>query len=334
MSVERLPSGGWRARWRDASGKEHSKGSKRWRKREAEAFERKMIEEREHGAMATAGSMTVNELADNWLSASRHLAESSKKTYRWDLDRHILPVLGELRVAKVSGLDIDNYLAGLTVAASSQRRHLQSILSPMFTYARKRGLITVSPTADVKAPRYVEAEKRFLSVAELRQLSSAFPDRWQAMIIFTGIMGTRLGETLNMRPDDIRDNVAMVRGTKSRASRRRVTMPQFVRGLVAYQLAYYSTPDALWPTTRGGPPDASSWRDNVWSTSLARSGIGHLRYHDLRHTAAALMIRSGANPLLVQRRLGHSSISVTLGTYGHLFPEADQDVADGLDDLW
>jgi len=58
-----------------------------------------------------------------------------------------------------------------------------------------------------------------------------------------------------------------------------------------------------------------------------------LRVHDLRHTAAGLMIALGAHPKVIQERLGHSSIKVTLDTYGHLFPNLDEALAQRLDEL-
>jgi integrase len=338
MSVERLPSGGWRARWRDSQGKEHSRGSRRWRKRDAEAFERRMLDEREQGISATAGDMTVAELAEQWLHASRHLADSSVKTYRRELDHDILPVLGHLRIAKVRAEDIDGYLAGLAAAgraSTTQRRHLQSIISPMFSYARARRLVATSPATDVSPPRLEHGEQRFLTMPELRVLAGAFPERWRALILFTGIMGPRWGEVWRIRPADIKGSTVLIRGTKSKRSLRRVTMPRFVQSIVAGQLFYFATEDSLWPTSNGqAPKSGESWRANVWRPSLERSGLPKLRFHDLRHTAAALAVQSGANPLLVQRRLGHASISITLGTYGHLFPEADEAVADGLDAMW
>src|SRR5690606_37072584 len=117
---------------------------------------------------------------------------------------------------------------------------------------------------------------------------------------------------------------------KTRAARRRVTMPEVVRSVVAGQRWFWATPESLW----GPVTSPEAWRATVWRRAVAKSGLAPLRFHDLRHTAAALAIHAGANPVLVQRRLGHASITVTLGTYGPLFPEADASVVDALDDLW
>ena len=71
----------------------------------------------------------------------------------------------------------------------------------------------------------------------------------------------------------------------------------------------------------------------VFRPAVRRAGLGRVRFHDLRHTHAALMIRAGGHPKLLQAQLGHASISVTLDTYGHLFPDAFAGVAGALDRL-
>jgi integrase len=333
MSTERLPSGGWRCRWRDAKGNERSKGSRTWRKRDAEAYERKMLNTRN----GVVSDLTVREVADAWLAASRHLADTTRYKYRQELDHDILPVLGDVKIVDLSSAHIDAYIAGMAAAgraATSQRRHLKSLLSPMCTYARRRGLIIGSPTVDVNSPRVEDKEMRFLSIPELRRLSAAFPERYQNLILFTGIMGPRWGEVWKMTPGDVSGAEVLIRGTKSKSSLRRVIMPAFVQKVVVAQMEQWATPGCLWANEQGVMPNASWWRKSVWKPSLKRSGLAHLRFHDLRHTAVALAIEAGGNPLLVQKRMGHGSINVTLGLYGHLFPGADASVADKLDELW
>jgi len=71
----------------------------------------------------------------------------------------------------------------------------------------------------------------------------------------------------------------------------------------------------------------------VFRPAVRRADLVPLRFHDLRHTYAALMVAAGAHPKLLQAQLGHTSINVTLNTYGHLFPDAFADVGDALDRL-
>ena len=69
----------------------------------------------------------------------------------------------------------------------------------------------------------------------------------------------------------------------------------------------------------------------IFRPAVRRAELAPLRFHDLRHTYAALMVAADAHPKLLQAQLGHSSINVTLNTYGHLFPGAFTDVGDALD---
>jgi integrase len=85
-------------------------------------------------------------------------------------------------------------------------------------------------------------------------------------------------------------------------------------------------------------PNGSVWRKDNFMARVFRPAVGRaqlepLRFHDLRHTYAALMVAAGAHPKLLQAQLGHTSINVTLNTYGHLFPDAFADVGDALDRL-
>src|SRR5690606_32088177 len=263
------------------------------------------------------------------------LAPRSRALYREQLDNDILPFLGDKKVSRVKPSDLDAYLAHLQRqgrAVSTQRRHLSSILSGMFSFAVKRQMIAVSPTKAVRAPRLDDGERRFLSMGELRHLASCFPPQWQGMILFTGIMGPRWSEVWALRPEHVSPDgrTITIPGTKTRASRRRVAMPEVVRSVVAGQLWFWATPESLW----GPVTSPEAWRATVWRRALAKSGLAPLRFHDLRHTAAALAIHAGANPVLVQRRLGHANITVTLGTYAHLFPAADESVVGALDELW
>jgi integrase len=69
----------------------------------------------------------------------------------------------------------------------------------------------------------------------------------------------------------------------------------------------------------------------VWLPAIARAGVAPLRFHDLRHTAAALLIERGAHAIDIKEWLGHSSISVTIDRYGHRFPDRNAALAADLE---
>jgi hypothetical protein len=114
-----------------------------------------------------------------------------------------------------------------------------------------------------------------------------------------------------------------------------VTIPRFLTALLEEHLDRFTgtEPDALvFPGGDGEPPRLFTFRRNIRKPALRRAGINdNLRIHDMRHTAASLLINQGLHPKIVQEHLGHHSISLTFDRYGHLYETDTQRLADALD---
>jgi integrase len=121
--------------------------------------------------------------------------------------------------------------------------------------------------------------------------------------------------------------------TKTHAGRT-VRLPRFLRDELA---AYLASPprdrDAfVFTAPKDGPLRHHNFYKRQFCPALVRAGLpGQIRFHDLRHTCASLLIAQGAHPKAIQAHLGHSSIQVTMDRYGHLFPDALEHLADRLD---
>ena len=89
----------------------------------------------------------------------------------------------------------------------------------------------------------------------------------------------------------------------------------------------------MFTTAAGTPISHSSFQTHHFKPALKAAGV-EARFHDLRHTSVALAIAAGAHPKAIQMRMGHSSITVTLDRYGHLFPELDEAIADAFNEGW
>jgi integrase len=123
--------------------------------------------------------------------------------------------------------------------------------------------------------------------------------------------------------------------TKTVAGRRRVRLSGEALRLLREQLLG-RTPNELglvFPTPTGSVWRKDNFMARIFRPAVRRADLAPLRFHDLRHTYAALMVAAGAHPKLLQAQLGHTSINVTLNTYGHLFPDAFADVGEALDRL-
>jgi integrase len=114
-----------------------------------------------------------------------------------------------------------------------------------------------------------------------------------------------------------------------------VALPQFMRDELAEHIADRADdPTAfVFPATEGGPLRHSNFYRRVFKPASVRAGLAPptLRFHDLRHTCAALLIAQGAHPRALMERLGHSSVTVPLDRYGHLLPTLDEALTDGLE---
>lgn len=89
----------------------------------------------------------------------------------------------------------------------------------------------------------------------------------------------------------------------------------------------------IFMSPKGRPLRYSDFRRRQWTPAIEKAGLPGLEIHELRHTAASLMINQGGDPKLIQAQLGHSSISITFDVYGHLFPDRLDELAARLDEL-
>lgn len=339
MSVKKTPQGTYRARLRDRAGQSISKTFPR--ASDAHAWERDQLRQRDRGLASNAGRVTFAQWCETWLEQSRNLSTSTIATYRRDLDRYILPALGDIPLGRLTADHIDAYLNTVTgqFAPSSVHRHYRTIHRALAVAVERRRL-GYNPSTPVQPPKVTLTEMRFLTSAQVDSLADAVADRYRAWVLVAAWGGLRWGELRALEPGDVvGDRVAVHQQLdgaklKTAASVRNVKLPGSVADILTDHLDRFSTVDLVFPTGRGTPLSHSSFSGNVFKPGLVRAGLDRdTRVHDLRHTAAALGIAAGAHPKVLQIRLGHASIAITLDRYGHLFPGHDDGLADDLDRL-
>jgi integrase len=192
---------------------------------------------------------------------------------------------------------------------------------------------------------------RVLDPGQIRNLVAAAPVRYRAMVLFDAYCGLRLGELAGLRRrrvDTGRGEVRVaeiaveVRGhltfgaPKTRAGIRTVPIPRFAATALAEHLTLFVPDDAeafVFAGPDGGVLRANAWRQRTWTPTTRAAGVAPLRIHDLRHTAVSLWIAAGASPKQVAVWAGHTSVSVVLDRYGHLFPGNADPVLDQLEQM-
>ncbi len=168
------------------------------------------------------------------------------------------------------------------------------------------------------------------------------------LVTFAAYSGLRAGEIGGLRVgrlDLLRGRVDVVEALKDTNGRssfgptknhanRTVRLPRFLCDQLGAHLADrpHAPADLVFTGPMGGPLQHRTFYRRHFRPAVAAAGLpAALRFHDLRHTAAALLIAQGAHPRAIMERLGHSSITITLNVYGHLFPNLDEALTDGLE---
>jgi integrase len=340
----------WRVRYRDPTGRERAKSFAR--KQDAVRFLQHAEADKLRGLWVDPqqGRRTVGELGERWYATTVTLKPKTREDYRSLLNNHVLPAFGDRAVASLDTLAVRGWLAGLVSngLSPSRAKHAYYILFAVLEAAIQAGALVRNPAAGVRVPRDRSREMHFLSAAEVERLAEAIVPPYDVLVRFAAYTGLRAGEIAALRVkrlDLLRGSVRVVESatevggrlmlgpTKTHADRT-VRLPRFLREeLAAYLADRPRDPDAfLFTAPRGGPLRHHNFYQRLFCPALPRAGLpGQIRFHDLRHTCAALLIAQGAHPKAIQAHLGHSSIQVTMDRYGHLFPDALEHLADRLD---
>jgi integrase len=340
----------WRVRYRDPAGRERAKSFAR--RRDAERFLQHAEADKLRGQWVDPkqGRTTVGELAERWYATTVTLKAKTREDYRSLLHNHVLPAFGGRAVASLDTLAVRSWLAGLVSGglSPSRAKHAYYVLYAVLEAAIQAGALVRNPATGVRPPRSHSREMHFLSAAEVERLAEAIVPPYGVLVRFAAYTGLRAGEIAALRVkrlDLLRGTVRVVEAasevggrliagpTKTHAERT-VRLPRFLRDELA---AYLASPprdrDAfVFTAPKGGPLRHHNFYQRQFCPALVRAGLpAQIRFHDLRHTCASLLIAQGAHPKAIQAHLGHSSIQVTMDRYGHLFPDALEHLADRLD---
>jgi integrase len=349
--VRRTKGGSWQARYRDPTGRERARTFPR--KIDAERFLALVEAEKVRGEWVDpeAGKVTVTEFSERWYATTVALKPKTRAGYRSLLDSRILPYIGHLQLRRVDPLVVREWIAelGEDGISASRIRQARNVTHAVFGLAQQASLIARNPVEGIRTPPLPVTHRRFLTSEQVRLLAASMPDRYQVLTYVLAYTGIRFGEVAALRRGrcdaaasrlDIAESLAEVAGVLHFGStkthrRRTVAIPATIRDLLVSHLETVDqAPEALVFTSPTGQPlRYSNFRNRVWIPASEAAGLTGLDIHELRHTAASLMIRAGADPKLIQTQLGHASIAITYDVYGHLFPDRLDELACKLEEL-
>lgn len=301
--------------------------------------------------------------AEQWISTTTHLKPKTRESYASILTNHLIPEFGDRAIGSIEHPEVLKYLADLSAAGKGPGtvRNIRDVMRLVFKLAVRSGAIKNNPVEGAKAPKAAKKEMIFLTEDQVMALAheiehppplqrgnahrdGGYPE-YGLLVRFAAFTGLRAGEIGALRVSRIdleRRRVAVSEsadeanggfniGPTKTYSTRSVGLP----GPLVKELARYvegrQASDLLFEGPEGGPLRHSNWYPRHFKPAVVRAGcpVG-TRFHDLRHTYAALLIAEGAHPRAIMERMGHSTINVTLGTYGHIFPSIDKQIDEAL----
>ena len=355
-ALRELPSGRWQARYPDpdtgrlvpaAQTFSSKTAADRWLSRKRTEID---------AGIATddrAGNQPLSKFWPAYVRTWGGLAPSSKASYEAAWRLRIAPHFGDVKVRRIRPSDVDEWVSSMIASGKSRALIVETVgvLKRVLDRAVRDKVIPSNPCAGrhMTLPRKQQVDRPVLSPPDVEKIATACAhERDRVLIRLLAYGGLRIGEAFALRWASvdldgqlvtIRENVSsntgpvILRPTKTYANRR-IDIPK----KLADQLRDYRTKSfsgdvttLVFPDANGNHLRYTNWR-KVWNQATASAGIKALP-HDLRSTAASLLIDAGASVKDVQVHLGHSSIAVTMDVYARVRPGRSVDLVSRLDAL-
>ncbi len=301
-------------------------------------------------------AMTVGEVSKSWLASNPHKRANSFATDVIDIDKHIVPAIGNRSVGAVRPAEIQR-LVNSWAEDAAPRTVLRRLgtLRAIFNFAVNNDWLSRSPVRHINRPRVTSTRRFALTDEQVTAIAEATVEEYQAMVWVGALTGCRWSEVAGLRVSDldllartmriaqvvVKDGSGhpFIAPPKSEASKRVIGLPDALVDILAEHLARMrldarDSDELVFQAPEGGPLYQDNWRRRVWLPALMAVGLDDPMhrpgFHDLRRAVATALVAAGIDPRTVQNRLGHSDVRTTLGLYAQVVDARDRSAAELL----
>jgi len=334
-------------------------------RQDAERALRALIKDVEHGAYSRHDRLTVADLLKRWLQdyARPNVAPKTYVRYEQIVRIDLIPALGGRNLDKLTPGDVQAYysdrLAEGRLAARTIHHH-HRVLKQALKWAVRLELTYRNAADPVRPPRPERSDVQTLDAAQARLLEAAAEgSTYEGPTLLALYTGMRQAAVLGLRWRDVDlkgerlsviRTLQRVRGEiitkepKSRAGRRAIALSLTVvaalrrerarqaKRKLSLGSAWANDRDLVFTSAAGTPLDDSALRRG-FKKLLVEADLPRIRFHDLRHTHATLLLLKGIHPKIVSERLGHANVQITLDTYSHVLPNMQEGAAAAFDEI-
>jgi len=321
----------------------------------------KALQELQQGILPADDRIKLEAFLDRWLEDSVKPSVRAKTydSYKQLVRLYIKPDLGHVRLSKLTPHDVRKFMNARMESGLSARTVLycRAVLRRALRQAVCDGVIFRNVATLVEPPRSVRPEAKVLTPEQAGAFLKAIKEnRLQALYTVALSLGLRQGEALGLRWQDLdldnrtlRVNTALqridgkVQLVEPKTSRSRRTLPlpdSVVQSLRSHRVRQkeerlkagerWHEAGFVFTTPIGTPLDPRNVL-REYQAALKGAELPRLRFHDLRHSCASLLLAQGVQPRTVMEVLGHSQISITMDTYAHVMPAMMRNAADAMD---
>jgi integrase len=353
-AVRKLPSGRWQARIDNGAGLLVSLGSYATKTDAAHALSVALGDQaRGRWTDPTAGRLTLGEYSAEWLQHRSTISTRTAELYDSLLRNHILPTFADFALADISTRVIRQWHSRMltagspgTVTVAKSYRLLRSILAT----AVEDGLIATNPCVLKGAGVERSPERPVATIPQVFALADAVEPRYRMLILLATFASMRFGELgaltrssidldtglieITHAASELADGTRIVGKPKTDSGCRTVAVPAVLHDDLRahlHQHAQAGQRGLVFVGPAGGPLRRSNWT-KTWRTATTELDLGHLHFHDLRHTGNTLAAATGASTKELMTRMGHSSSRAAL-IYQHATAERELAIAERLSDM-
>ncbi|NLL89474.1 MAG: site-specific integrase [Firmicutes bacterium] len=308
-------------------------------------------------------NVTAEMYLTDWVETLDSVRANTRESYDMVVRNYLTPYLGQVKLQELGALDIRKMLAALERQglAPRTREYAYSVLNAALNDAVLWDAISINPCTKIKRPHVPDHEITPLTEGESKKLLETaleLKEPFYALYVLALTTGMRASELLGLqwRDIDFANSRLAVRRVlvkdslefsepKTKLARRSITLTDLAVNALkkhAEEQAKIGNTKSNWSNTSGlvfcdslgGPMRYQNLIRRHFKPLLMKAELRDIRFHDLRHTCASLLLQAGEHPKIVQELLGHSKISITMDLYSHSIPSMQKETARKMDSIF